>query len=195
MYLFYILNMNFKLQFNYGTMNSSKTTQLLISAHNYENNGKKVLLIKPKIDSRFGENVVKSRIGIWREADIILDKNDKINFYQIEKKNIDVVFVDESQFLTSKQIEELRELTLYTNVICYGLKTDYKCQLFNGSKRLIELADTIKEIKTNCKFCTNNATINMKHIDGIPIKKGDSSPDLGCEEKYLPVCWKCWFYK
>lgn len=84
-------------------------------------------------------------------------------------------------------------MTLHTPVICYGLRTDYKSNLFPGSKRLMELSDSIEEIKTICNYCSKKSIINMKHINGKAIKTGDSCPDLGCEEKYIQVCWKCWY--
>lgn len=181
-----------KLIFRYGTMSSSKTMRLLVTAHNYRRRNKKVILIKPKIDSRFGLKLIKSRTGLQGQADIVLGQNDKIDLSQIIDNNIDCVLVDESQFLTPKQVDELREITLYIPVIAYGLRTDYRSKLFPGSQRLMELADNIEEIKTMCTYCTKKSTMNMKHINGKMVKSGDVSPDLGCEDKYLPLCWKCW---
>ena len=180
-----------KLYFRYGTMNSSKTMNLLMVAHNYEQQGKKVILIKPKIDTRFGEQYIMSRVGCKKIANVILDKDERIpSSYGTD---IVCVLVDEAQFLSSEQVEDLRVLSLNTSVICYGLRTDYRSVLFTGSKRLMELADSIEEIKTICTYCDNKSIINMKYINGIVIKEGDNNPDLGCEEKYLPVCWKCWY--
>lgn len=181
----------YKLYFRYGTMNSSKTMNLLMVAHNYEQQNKKIIVIKPKLDDRFGVRFVKSRTGIKREADFLWDE--KNNLCLLELKNIDCVLVDEAQFLTSVQIDELRMLTLQVPVICYGLRTDYRSNLFPGSKRLMELSDSIEEIKTICTFCTKKSSINMRHINGKAIKTGDGSLDLGCEDKYLPACWKCWY--
>jgi thymidine kinase len=172
-------------------MRSSKTMQLLVTAYNYEQNKKTIIVIKPKIDTRFGNNIIKSRIGIERKADIILKPDEELDYLNFIG-NIDCILVDECQFLTPKQIEELREISRYTLVIAYGLRTDYRSKLFPGSKRLMEIADTIEEVKTVCTFCTEKSIINMKYVDGKIIKNGDTKPDLGCEEKYLPVCWNCW---
>lgn len=177
-----------KLYFRYGTMNSSKTMNLLMVSHNYEQQGKKVIVIKPEIDTRFGANNIKSRTGIQRDADIIVGENDNI----IIERDVACVLVDESQFLHPDQIDQLRRISMYVPVICYGLRTDYRSKLFPGSKRLMELADSIEEIKTTCVKCPKKSIINMKCIDGRVIKTGNGDPDLGCDEKYLPVCWKCW---
>ena len=179
-----------KLYFRYGTMNSSKTMNLLMVAHNYEKQGKKVILIKPKIDNRFGENIV-SRTGFKKTANVIIEKYERI--LHSYGKDIACVLVDEAQFLSSEQIEDLRILSRETSVICYGLRTDYKSILFPGSKRLMEIADSIEEIKTICSYCYKKSIINMKYINGIAVKTGDNNPDLGCEEKYIPVCWECWY--
>lgn len=182
-----------KLYFRYGTMNSSKTMNLLMVAHNYEQQNKKIIMIKPKIDVRFGEDYITSRTGMKRKADFVLHSFERIPASY--GNDIDCVLVDEAQFLTSDQVEDLRVLSLKTPVICYGLRTDYRSILFPGAKRLMELADSIEEIKTICTYCSKKSIINMKCINGVVIKSGDPSPDLGCEEKYLPVCWKCWHDK
>ena len=187
-----------KLYFRYGSMNSSKTANLLMVAHNYEMQNKKVIIVKPKIDDRFGENIVKSRCGIQKPATIIADKN--FNFLEnelyIKYKNsefsIDIYLIDEVNFLTESQIDQLRIISIDIPVIAYGLRTDYKTKLFPASKRLMEIADSIEEIKTICNFCTKKAIINMKHLNGKKIKDGSDEPELGSEEKYLAVCWKCW---
>lgn len=181
-----------KLIFRYGTMSSSKTMLLLVVAHNYNIHNKKVILIKPKVDDRFGFELIKSRTGLQGKADIILGQNDKINYDRLINDNIECILVDEAQFLTPEQVDELREISLDINVIAYGLRTDYRSKLFPGSQRLMEIADNIEEIKTMCTFCSKKSIINMKHINGKIVKTGEENPDLGCEDKYLPVCWKCW---
>ena len=181
-----------KLYFRYGTMNSSKTMNLLMVAHNYEQQNKQVIVIKPKIDGRFGENYVASRTGFRRPANIILDVNDNILQNDFKWSSISCVLVDEAQFLQPFQIDHLREISLQVPVICYGLRTDYRSKLFPGSKRLMELADTIEEIKTICFLCPKKSIINMKFIRGRVIIEGSDEPDLGAEEKYKPVCWSCW---
>jgi thymidine kinase len=179
-----------KLYFRYGTMNSSKTMNLLMVAYNYEQQKKKIITIKPKIDNRFGEDYITSRTGMKRKADFVIDSIERIpTFYG---QDIDCILVDEAQFLSPQQVEDLRMLSLTIPVICYGLRTDYRSILFPGSKRLMELSDSIEEIKTVCTYCSKKSIINMKCIDGIVIKSGDKCLDIGCEEKYIPVCWKCW---
>lgn len=179
-----------KLYFRYGTMNSSKTMNLLMVAHNYEQQGRKIILIKPEIDSRFGKEYIGSRTGFNKKADVNVGKSDRIP--SSYGKDIACVLVDEAQWMSPEQIDDLRVLSLETPVICYGLRTDYKSILFPGAKRLMEIADTIEEIKTICTYCLRKSIINMKHSNGVVITAGDDSPDLGCEEKYLPTCWKCW---
>lgn len=182
----------YKLYFRYGSMNSSKTANLLMVAYNYKQKGKKVVLIKPKIDDRFGEKYIASRCGMKMEADIIVDeKSELYNIY--DWKKYDCVLVDEVSFLTPKQIEELRKITEYIPVIGYGLRTDYKRQLFPGSKRLMELADSIEEIKNICTFCNKKAIFNMKiNKDGKAIKDGSNDIEIGAEDKYISVCYRCY---
>lgn len=181
-----------KLYFRYGTMNSSKTANLLMVAHNYKSQGKKVILIKPKIDTRFGLNIIQSRAGFEENCDILLDKNDNLSTYSNMFSDIDCILVDEAQFLTCEHIEKLREITNITPVICYGLRTDYMSNLFSGSKRLMELADSIEEIKTTCINCSKKAIINAKFINNEIIYFGSTEPDIGAEEKYKAMCWSCW---
>jgi thymidine kinase len=173
-------------------MNSSKTANLLMVCHNYESQGKKVLLIKPELDNRFGENIIKSRIGLEKTATLVIDEKYKIIGIPYNWEYYDICLVDEANFLTVDQINELRKLTIWFPVICYGLKTDYRSELFPASKRLLEISDQIEEIKTICNYCNKKAIINMKYIDGIVIKTGSNKPDLGGEDKYLAVCWNCW---
>jgi thymidine kinase len=186
-----------KLYFRYGTMSSSKTANLLMVAHNYKSQGKKVLLVKPIIDNRFGQYLIKSRCGLESEADYLLEKDDNtfrmIDCEYLEK--LDAILVDEAQFLTEKQVNKLRELSCKVPVLCYGLRTDYKTNLFEGSKRLMEIADSIEEIKTTCYFCNKKAIVNFKHSNGKIIKNGNDDIDLGAEDKYLCACYECWFNK
>jgi len=186
--------MAYKLYFRYGAMNSSKTANLLMVAYNYRQHGKKVLIIKPEIDSRFDSKTIKSRSGLECNADYILEKDD-LTLKNIIIKDISAILVDEAQFLSKEQVNSLRELTIFVPVICYGLRTDYKTNLFEGSKRLLEIADTIEEIKTICNFCTKKAIVNMKYIDNKIIKDGTDEIELGTEDKYLGVCWNCWYCK
>ena len=185
-----------KLYFRYGTMNSSKTANLLMVAHNYRKQNKKVITIKPVIDNRFGEKKIVSRAGMSVDADHVIHKNTVIT-NTIDTKNVSCILVDECQFLTKQQIDELRLLTINTPVICYGLRTDYMSVLFEGSRRLMEIADTIEEIKTICVYCNKKAIINSKFCidtngDISFIKTGSPTPEIGGEELYKAICWFCW---
>jgi thymidine kinase len=186
-----------KLYFRYGTMSSSKTANLLMVAHNYKTQGKKVMLIKPIIDNRFGHSLIKSRCGLQSNADYLLEKDD-YNLRMIDGeviKGLDAILVDEAQFLSEKQVNTLREISYVIPVICYGLRTDYKTNFFEGSKRLMEISDSIEEIKTTCYFCNKKAIINFKHRNGKIIKTGNDDIELGDEDKYLCACYECWFTK
>ena len=187
--------MPYKLYFRFGTMSSSKTANLLMVFHNYKLQNKKVLLVKPFLDDRFGYKTVKSRTGLEQEADLILKPSDSLITNCIDYCKYSAILVDEVQFLTENQVEQLRILTLHVPVMCYGLRTDYKTKLFPASKRLMELADSIEEIKTTCTFCNKKSIINLKHVDGNIVKDGDNEIELGTEEKYLSSCWVCWFTK
>lgn len=185
-----------KLYFRYGTMNSSKTANLLMIANYYLTQGKTVFLIKPSIDNRTSIDKISSRAGISMVSDVVTDQ--QTNLLDIQQiRMVDCILVDECQFLTPLQIEQLRELTRYTPVICYGLRTDYKTRLFPGSRRLMELADNIEEVKTICVQCRKKSIINAKFLinekeQKVIIREGSSEPDIGAEEKYQPMCFFCW---
>ncbi|MFK8136764.1 MAG: thymidine kinase [Bdellovibrionales bacterium] len=183
-----------KLYFRYGTMGSAKTLNLLAVAHNYQQQGKKVLLLKPKMDERFGKKTIGSRAGLKKEADLLLEDNSILPANAFEE--FDCILVDEAQFLAKHIIDQLRNLSIRSSVpvICYGLRTDFKSNLFEGSKRLMEIADSVEEIKTTCNFCDKKAIFNMKFIDGKPAIDGPQI-ELGAEEKYLPACHKCYYEK
>jgi len=167
--------------------------------------GKKVILLKPSADSRDGVDKINSRVGLNQVADIVLlpDNNPITDTFPAE---VDIVLVDEAQFLSVKNVERLRTIASERQIpiICYGLLTDYRSKLFPGSKRLVELADSLKEITYDvspyvgdCCCCgVQKAIINSKFTEGtdglIIIKDGSSLPDLGAEEKYRPMCWSCW---
>lgn len=192
-----------KLYYKYGSMGSSKTANALMTKFNYEEKGKRVLLLKPSIDNRDGEDIIKSRIGLEAKAECIDAKTD-IKKYIVTKHrdkttkqfDFDVIIVDECQFFTIHQIETLRNIASFLDipVLCYGLRTDYKHQLFPGSKALFELADSIQEIKTVCK-CGNKAIINvLKDENGnVVTDAGNSNIILGGNEKYEAMCYKCYF--
>ena len=178
-----------KLYFKYGVMGSSKTAQALITTFNYEANGSKVLFIKPSTDTRDGENIVRSRIGLSSEA-LILTPNEELSVSTVS--NYDVVICDESQFFTPEQIEHFKDIAVHCDipVLCYGLLTDFQTHLFSGSKRLIELADSIQEIKMVCK-CGRKATINARIVNGKIVKEGEQVM-LGGNESYEAMCYECW---
>lgn len=183
-----------KLYFRYGTVGSAKTLNLLAVAHNYKQNGTKALLIKPKIDDRFGQNLIKARAGLQAEADVIVESDcDELNFSDLTK--FACVLVDEAQFLPARIIDQLYKISFEIPVICYGLRTDFRTNMFPAAARLMELADKIEEIKTICAFCINKkAKFNLKFVDGKPTLKGPAI-ELGCEEKYLPACGECYYKK
>lgn len=179
-----------KLYFRYGTVGSSKTLSLLVLAYDYKQKNKKTLLIKPQVDNRFGEKIIKTRAGLEATADIIISSTqEKIVF---DKKDLSLILVDEVQFMCSKIIEQFHEISYKDNIniICYGLRTDFRKNIFPASLKLMELADEIQEIETICFYCLNKAKFNMKLLDGKPTLEGPIV-DLGCEEKYIPVCSVC----
>jgi len=180
-----------KLYFRYGTVGSAKTLNMLAVAHNYRNQGKKILLLKPELDERFGREQIKSRAGLEMKADILLSKETDLLAYDWE--GISCLLVDEAQFLPARLIEQLRMITIEKGipVICYGLRTDFKTHLFEGALRLMELADSIEEVKATCHFCNKKSIMNLKHVDGKAVFEGPSV-QLGAEERYLPVCYPCY---
>ena len=180
-----------KLYFRHGTVGSAKTLNLLAVAHNYRQQGKKVALLKPFMDTRFGKELIKSRAGLEMEADFLIKPNAKLNFNKFE--DMSCILVDEAQFLTSDIIDQFRDITrkMGIPVICYGLRTDFKLNLFEGSKRLIELSDSIEEIKCTCYFCNSKSIFNLKHVNGVATTEGPSI-QLGAEELYFPVCHNCY---
>lgn len=180
-----------KLYFRYGTVGSAKTLNLLAVAHNYRQQGKEIVLLKPRLDNRFGEGVIKSRAGLEQKADLLVDPDTVLNLMDFE--HVSCVLVDESQFLSPFLVEQLRDVASHLSipVICYGLRSDFRTVLFPGAARLMELADSIEEIKTTCAFCNHKATVNLKHRNGLASLDGPSV-DLGAEEKYFPACYHCY---
>jgi thymidine kinase len=180
-----------KLYFRYGTMNSGKSIELLRVAHNYEEQGKKVLLLTPVVDDRFGAGKVASRIGLQKNAIVVDDKLDMIELARIEQPNC--ILVDEAQFLNKGQVAQLIDIVddLNIPVIAYGLRADFMGELFEGSTALIAVADTIEEIKTICWYCDKKAIMNMRCKDGEPIFHGEQI-QIGGNESYVPVCRKCY---
>ena len=181
-----------KLYFKYGAMGSSKTAQALITKFNYEERGMNVWLLKPSIDCRDGETLLRSRIGLEASADVVRPEDDICALYA-ERGPHDVVIVDECQFLTPEQIEQLRRLVDEESlpVLCFGLRTDFLTHLFPGSRRLFELADSITEIKTICE-CGSKATVNAR-IDGEGrVVTEGAQVVLGGNDSYVAMCHACW---
>jgi thymidine kinase len=177
-----------KLYFRYGTMDSAKSMNLLAVAHNYRKQGKRVLLAKPRLDSRFGNHKISSRSGLEADADLLIDDEtvlDPRDFAQL-----DCVLVDEAQFLPPVVIDDLRRITVDPGVpvICYGLRTDFRTRLFPGAQRLLELADRIEEVKVTCQYCAKKAICNLRFVNGTPTVRGPQI-QLGADEQYAPVCW------
>ena len=184
-----------KLYFRHGTMNCGKSTALMQVAHNYEENNKKVVVIKSKIDTK-ADDRLSSRIGIERKVDILLEKDESLEkYFDYFDNNVDCILVDEAQFLNAKQIEELWLITKMYDipVICYGLKTDFKSHLFEGSKRLLELADVIEELITICS-CGKRAKFNVRFINGEYTETGNEVLIDGSDTniEYKPMCGKCY---
>lgn len=182
-----------KLYFRHGAVSSAKTLNLLAVAHNYRQQGKKVLILKPSIDDRFGSAEVKSRAGLQQKADVLIHPHTNLFDIPSEDRKVHCLLVDEAQFLDPKHIDQLRQVTNLWNVpvICYGLRTDFRTNLFPGSKRLLELADAIEEVKTTCHFCNKKAVFNLKHVNGRADNSGPAV-QLGAEELYFPACYVCY---
>ena len=181
-----------KLYYKYGAMGSSKTASALITKFNYEERGMKVWLIKPSIDVRDGADVVRSRIGLQAQAEIITPDKNLYEEYQ-KHSDCDVIIADECQFLTSAQIDGLRRVVdeLQIPVLCYGLRTDFLTHLFEGSRRLFEVADSVTEIKTICE-CGKKAIVNARIDEKGKIVTEGGQILLGGNDSYVAMCHSCW---
>lgn len=174
-----------KLSFRYGAMGSSKTASMLMCAFNYEERGQKCLVVKSGVDTRDGALIVKSRIGLQREA-ITIEALEEMSATEIA--SFDAIVVDEVQFATEAQIEFLADITdiLGVTVLCFGLRADFTGHLFVGSKRLFELADEFVELKTVC-WCGHKATFNARYNEDGIVRTGDVL-QLGANDSYVSVC-------
>jgi thymidine kinase len=179
-----------KLYFNYSSMNAGKTTVLLQSAHNYRERGMTPMLFTPKLDDRFGVGWIKSRIGLQARATIFIPEDDlfEITRTQLEERNIHCVLVDESQFLTRDQVFQLSEIVDRLNipVLCFGLRTDFQGELFEGSKYLLAWADELSEIKTICHTGRNANMVVRVDDEGYALKEG-AQVEIGGNERYVSV--------
>ena len=186
-----------KLYFRYGTMGSAKTALLLTTAYNFEERKMRYLCMKPVIDTRDEKNVIRSRIGIERECKWIYPDTDLYEFIKDYFKSIGAVvewfLVDEAQFLSAAQVDQLSRVVddFGSNVICYGLRTDFKTKLFEGSKRLFEIADTIDEIKSTCT-CGHKTIVNARIDSNGDFVSEGRHVDIGGDDRYIAVCRKCW---
>ena len=186
-----------KMHFKYASMNSGKSIDLIRTAHNYEENGYKVLILKPAIDTK-GDNTITSRVGLNRKVDMLLLYSDDI----LEKlknklKDISCILIDEAQFLSIKQVEDLFLISKACNipVLCYGLRTNFKMESFAGSKRLLELADILEEITTLCS-CGEIARYVSRKVGNNFVQDGEEIIIDGTENiTYVPLCGKCYLEK
>lgn len=189
-----------KLRFFYGCMGSAKSLRLLTTAYNFEERGIKYLIYKPAKDTREEKNVVRSRIGIERECKLISD--DAVFFNgileewlkaEIEKQPLKFILIDEAQFLTSNQVDALTDIvdSLKINVFCYGLRTDFRTQLFEGSKRLFEVADEFQEIPSMCE-CGEKTFVNARYDSQGNIITDGEQIQIGGDETYKSICRKCY---
>ena len=186
-----------KLYFKYGTMGSAKTALLLTQAYNFEERGLKYLCMKPIIDNREKENVIRSRIGIERECSWIYQEMNIYEYvtelYESSLVVKDWILIDESQFLTEEQIDQLARIVddYGTNVVCYGLRTDFQSHLFEGSRRLFEIADSIEEIKSTCA-CGRKTSINARIDSQGNIVTDGNQVEIGGDDRYVALCRSCW---
>lgn len=187
-----------KLYFRYGAMNCGKSTNLLQVAFNYEERGMSVVIIKPKTDTKGGNKVV-SRLGVTKEVDMCFDKNE--NIYEDIKKyissngKIHCILADEAQFFTKEQIDQMFSIAVKMNipVICYGLRTDFQMEGFEGSERLLLIAHSLEELKTICK-CGKKAIVNGRKINGKFVFEGNQvAIDQEDNVEYESLCAQCYF--
>lgn len=181
-----------KLRFYYGAMGSAKSMRLLTTAYNFDEKGINFLILKPSCDTRDGENTISSRVGLKRDCLPIDSTVNIINL--IGLKEIQWILVDEAQFLTKKQVEELVEMVDVFNVevMCFGLRTDFQSNFFEGSKRLMELSDEIEEIKSRCD-CGRKTSINARFDENNNLLIDGEQIVIGGNDKYKALCRKCWF--
>lgn len=180
--------------FKYGSMNSGKTIEILKVAHNYEEQGKNVVIMTSAIDTRVGVGIVASRIGMQREAVAITDDMDVYAYIKNLPNKPYCVLIDEAQFLTKKHVYDFARVVddLDVPVMAFGLKNDFRNDLFEGSKHLLLLADKLDEIKTICQFCSKKATMVLRTVNGEPVYEGEQI-QIGGNETYIPVCRRHYF--
>ena len=190
-----------KLFYYYGSMASAKTLRLLSTAYNFEEKGVQIMVLKPALDTRDGEGIIRSRAGLERKC-IMIDKD--VNLYKAIKayknvldaqlESLKWVIIDECQFLTEEQVDQLSDVVDFLNisVMCFGLRTDFQSRLFPGSKRLFEIADDIEEIKSTCECGENKTSINARFDENGEIIIEGSQVEIGGNERYRAICRRCW---
>ncbi len=182
-----------KLYFKYGVMGSSKTAQALITKFNYEERGMKVWLLKPQIDNRDSDGLLKSRAGLSAPAYVLPFLENVYDTFVTLSNPVDVIIVDESQFLSEDQVNQLYMLVIDYNipVLCFGLRADFRTKMFPGSKRLMEIADSITEIKTICS-CGRKATVNVRLDENGKIITEGEQILIGGNDQYTAMCYQCY---
>ena len=184
-----------QLFFKYGAMNSGKSIDILKVAHNYEEQGKRVVLMTSGVDDRSGRGIIASRIGLERKVKPIMDDTNIYDYVNKMDRKIYCVLIDEAQFLKKEHVLQLIKIVDELNipVMAFGLKNDFRNELFEGSKYLLIYADKIEEMKTICWFCPHKATMNLRIHDGKPVYEGEQV-QIGGNESYYPVCRKHYFH-
>lgn len=184
-----------QLFFKYGAMNSGKSIDVLKVAHNYEEQGKPVVLLTSGVDTRSGRGTIASRIGLERKVYPIMKDTDVYEYVKNIDNRIYCVLIDEAQFLSKEHVLQLTRIVDELNipVMTFGLKNDFRNELFEGSKYLLIYADKIEEMKTICWFCPHKATMNLRMLDGHPVYEGEQV-QIGGNESYYPVCRKHYFH-
>lgn len=184
-----------QLFFKYGAMNSGKSIDILKVAHNYEEQGKPVQLLTSGVDTRAGRGIIASRIGLERQVTPVMMDTDIYELVKAVKHPLYCVLIDEAQFLTRAHVLQLTRIVdeLKIPVMAFGLKNDFKNELFEGSKYLLIYADKIEEMKTICWFCKHKAIMNLRIHDGQPVYEGEQV-QIGGNESYYPVCRHHYFH-
>ena len=186
-----------KLIFKYGSMGSTKTAQALMTRYNYEEKGSHVWLVKSSADTRDGAEILRSRIGLEARAYVISPKMNIKKMFELSRMdgaNYEVIIADEAQFFTEEQIWQFRQIVSEydVTVICFGLRTDFRCELFPGSKALFQLADEISEITSVCT-CGHKTMVNARFDEYGKVTAEGPQVALGGNDKYEAMCWTCWY--
>jgi len=182
-----------KLHFFYSTMNAGKSTSLLQSNHNYKENGLDTMIFLPNETSKLSKGQIVSRIGLKAKAVIANKDFNFINFIKDNKsENLSCILIDEAQFLTKNQVRQLGQVADRLNypVMCYGIRTDFRGELFEGSAELLALADNLIELKTICSLCSRKATMVVRKDDSGKVVTEGSKVVVGGNDIYMPVCRK-----